>query len=166
MLVIWLLSLLDIFILTDLSFASARQSRGEIGGGETVPADYANDWKKGGRACPIVPGKMNQVIQIAKENRIPSWVLQTACRETRLQATCLQPKGQANNPYSAYGICSMWASPKRLHIGARYSECQGNMNGGSPQGIANQLKCCHKVMAANKRYHFPGTNIPKECRHI
>jgi len=157
----------NLLLICILLFAAAIAQAGETAGGgasySELPQGYTALNIKRGLCQTNVKGKstdLKQLREIADQTLggdAPCY-LKLFMRETGGQATCYQPAGHARNPYAAYGLCSMWASPARLKTAG--GPCTKNMNGGTPEGIANQMLCCRHVMESNPAYHK--TNDPNK----
>jgi hypothetical protein len=76
--------------------------------------------------------------------------------ESSCKHTLPQRKGQAGNPYAAYGLCSLEASPAVRRQNQRGPDCN------NISSVVNQIKCCRAIM--RKTPHYFGPVNRGECR--
>lgn len=121
----------------------------ETGGGDRLTA---HGLTRGGLCQAVTPKR--KIASIAGEvfgNRAACF-MRIFDQESGAQPTCLQPKGHARNPHEGYGLCTMERSAALRK--RRGGACARNIDGGTDEGIKNQMLCCQQLKG--QKHHYFG----------
>jgi len=99
------------------------------------------DWPKN-KHCRNIKAKVAAIVGAGQlECYMQLFFMETGCT-----SGLPQKAGQANNPYAAYGLCSMEASAKIRAANNRGPDCVHN------ETFTQQVKCCRATMRKSPNY--------------